>query len=192
MSDKVDKKEAILEAMLGLIVERGLHDAPMSELAKRSGASPGVIYHYFPSKEDIIHAVYRRASALKHEVLLEGYSDAMSPREAFFTLWLNGYGFYRKYLNEARFLDQYLHSTYCNCDPDKDSAKTPSMQRLMKLWRPASKGGVLKDLPDEVIKTMTFGVAADLARAPKKFSPATLAKVAETVWMAIADEQAHA
>jgi AcrR family transcriptional regulator len=58
MTGKRDKREAILEAMLDLIVERGFHDAPMSVLAKRSGASPGVIYHYFPSKDDLIHAVY--------------------------------------------------------------------------------------------------------------------------------------
>lgn len=57
---KSDKRETILEAMLDLIVERGFHDAPMSLLAKRSGASAGVIYHYFPSKDDLIHAVYLR------------------------------------------------------------------------------------------------------------------------------------
>ena len=64
--DKSDKREAILEAMLDLIVERGFHDAPMSVLAKRSGASAGVIYHYFPSKDELIRAVYERVKAVKH------------------------------------------------------------------------------------------------------------------------------
>jgi AcrR family transcriptional regulator len=45
MAGKRDKREAILKAMLDLVVERGFDNAPMSVLAKRSGASPGVIYH---------------------------------------------------------------------------------------------------------------------------------------------------
>jgi TetR/AcrR family transcriptional regulator, repressor of fatR-cypB operon len=40
-----DKRTAILDAMLDLVVERGFHAAPMSTLAKKSGASgvPGLI-----------------------------------------------------------------------------------------------------------------------------------------------------
>ena len=51
---KPSKRDAILDAMLDIVVERGFHDAPMSLVAQRSGASAGVIYHYFASKEDII------------------------------------------------------------------------------------------------------------------------------------------
>jgi len=46
MAPKKDKEEAILEAMLDLVGEHGFHNAPMSLLAKRSGASVDVIYHY--------------------------------------------------------------------------------------------------------------------------------------------------
>src|ERR1700744_4629996 len=112
MTGKRDKREAILKAMLDLVVERGFHDAPMSLLAKRSGASPGVIYHYFPSKDDLIHAVYQRVKALKHEVLPKGYNDEMTPREAFVLLALNTYRFYRTHRREARFMDQYTNSPF--------------------------------------------------------------------------------
>ncbi len=42
MTPKKDKEEAILEAMLDLVGERGFHNAPMSLLAERSGASVDV------------------------------------------------------------------------------------------------------------------------------------------------------
>ena len=95
MTGKRDKREAILKAMLDLVAERGFHNAPMSVLAKRSGASPGVIYHYFPSKDDLIHAVYERVASIKHEVFFEGVSASDSPREALLRVWLNAYRFYR-------------------------------------------------------------------------------------------------
>lgn len=187
VAEKIDKKDAILEAMLDLIVERGLHDAPMSVLAKRSGASPGVIYHYFPSKDDLIHAVYLRVSAVKRDAILSGYAETMEPREAFLLVWRNAYRFYRTHLRETRFLDQYLNSPYCKpASTVEMSAVDPATARFLRLSRPKRQGGVLKDLPAEAIHSLSFGLAASLAKAEKNFSKAVLLKVAETVWEAIA------
>jgi len=58
---KPSKRDAILDAMLDIVVERGFHDAPMSLVAERSGASTGVIYHHFASKEKIIQVLSVRS-----------------------------------------------------------------------------------------------------------------------------------
>ena len=186
MADNRDKREAILTAMLDLIVERGFHNAPMSVLAKRSGASPGVIYHYFPSKDDLIHAVYERVASTKHEVFFEGVSADESPREALLRVWLNAYHFYRTHRKETRFLDQYLNSSYCRTG--SEAAVHPESARIVRWMQPKKKGGILKDLPPEAIDGLTLGLAASLAKAPKAFSTATLKRIADTVWNAIADE----
>lgn len=189
MTGKSDKREAILKAMLDLVVERGFHDAPMSILAKRSGASPGVIYHYFPSKDDLIRAVYERVASIKHEVFFEGVSADEPPREALLRIWLNAYRFYRTHLKETRFLDQYLNSPYCRVDGEAEAASAaPGTARILKWLQPRKKGGILKDLPPEAVDALTLGLAARLAKAPKPFPAATLNKIAETVWQAIADE----
>jgi AcrR family transcriptional regulator len=187
MTGKRDKREAILKAMLDLVAERGFHNAPMSVLVKRSGASPGVIYHYFPSKDDLIHAVYERVASIKHEVFFEGVSAGDSPREALLRVWLNAYRFYRSHRKETRFLDQYLSSSYCSTEGASEFAR-PEDARILKWLQPKKKGGLLKDLPPEAINGLTLGLAASLAKAPKAFSPATLQNIAETVWNAIADE----
>jgi AcrR family transcriptional regulator len=189
MAKKIDKKAAILDAMLDLVVKRGLHDAPMSALTKRSGASPGVIYHYFPSKDKLIHAVFERVAATKHEAFFKGYSHAMSARASLLHIWLNAYRFYRTHRKEARFLDQYLNSPYCKAgEEDESESADPTVKRIMKWMRPKKHGGVLKDLPPEALDSLTLGLAASLAKAPKDFSKETLTQIAETVWAAIADE----
>jgi len=182
---KSDKREAILNAMLDLVVERGLHDAPMSAVADRSGASPGVIYHYFTSKDDLIRSLYERVAATKRDAFLEGYSEQASPRDALQRVWMNAYRFYRSHPKELRFLDQYLNSTYCSAGGDSPG---PGFARIDKLMRPKRQGGIMKDLPQEAIESLTLGLASSLARAPRAFSTATLAKIADTVWAAIADE----
>jgi AcrR family transcriptional regulator len=189
MTGKRDKREAILQAMLDLVVERGFHNAPMSVLAKRSRASPGVIYHYFPSKDALIHAVYQRVASIKHEVLFKGVSTDESPREALLRLWLNAYHFYRNHRKETRFLDQYLNSSYCGTGAEAAAEfARPESARIRKWLQPKKKGGILRDLPAEAIESLTLGLAASLAKAPKPFSTATLRSIAETVWNAIADE----
>lgn len=188
MGKKIDKKQAILDAMLDLVVKRGFHDAPMSALAKKSGASPGVIYHYFQNKDDVIRAVFEHVAALKHEALFRGYSEKMGAREALLHIWLNAYDFYRMHGREARFLEQYLHSPYCGTNEADKEAKDPTMKRIVKWMRPKKHGGVLKDLPAEAIDSLTLGLAASLAKAPASFSKSTLKGIAEAVWAAIAEE----
>src|ERR1700761_5522592 len=128
MMGKRDKREVILRAMLDLVVDRGFDDAPMSALVKKSHASPGVIYHYFPSKDDLIHAVYERVAATKHDVFFEGVSPQAAPREALLRMWLNAYRFYRTHRRETRFLDQYLNSSYCKGESDAH----PESARIIK------------------------------------------------------------
>ena len=57
---KPSRRDAILDAMLAMVVERGFHHPPMSLLAEPSGASTGVLYHYLSGEEEIIHALYKR------------------------------------------------------------------------------------------------------------------------------------
>jgi TetR/AcrR family transcriptional regulator, repressor of fatR-cypB operon len=76
---KPNKRDAILNAMLDVVAERGFHEAPMSLIAERSGASAGVIYHHFASKEAIIQALYERVRELKRASLLAGYPPDIRP-----------------------------------------------------------------------------------------------------------------
>ena len=69
-----DKRTAILEATLNLISERGFHDTPMSLIAKASGASTGIIYHYFASKEEL--ADFR-------EEMRQSFSDLQTSVDAY-------------------------------------------------------------------------------------------------------------
>jgi AcrR family transcriptional regulator len=189
---KPDKREAILEAMLDLIVERGFHDAPMSVLAKRSGASPGVIYNYFPSKDHLIHALYLRIKSIKYQSLFEGCVPGMAPHEAFVHVWINAYRFYRDHLRETRFLDQYENSPY-GCAPNSADNFEPIAEadaltaELIRLFRSRKRGGVLNNLPPDVVYELTLGLASRLAKKAKPLPRAALSQVAETLWKAITE-----
>jgi len=56
-------RAAIVEAALGLFIERGYEAATMRAIASRAGVSTGNAYYYFSSKEELIQEFYIRNHA---------------------------------------------------------------------------------------------------------------------------------
>ncbi len=52
------KKQAILSSALKILTEKGVHNTPMSAIAKAAGTGMGTIYNYFPNKELLINEIY--------------------------------------------------------------------------------------------------------------------------------------
>ncbi len=56
------RKQQILKAALACFTEKGFHGAGMSAICKKAKMSPGHLYHYFSSKEDLIEALVEQDS----------------------------------------------------------------------------------------------------------------------------------
>jgi AcrR family transcriptional regulator len=60
------RKEQIMTAALKVFAERGFAEASNRDIAAEAGLnSPGLIYHYFPSKLDLLRAIVESRSPLK-------------------------------------------------------------------------------------------------------------------------------
>jgi len=68
----VEKRDAILAAALRLIARFGLHNAPMSAVAREAGVAVGTVYLYFPSKEAMINALYLHVLEDRNRSLYQG------------------------------------------------------------------------------------------------------------------------
>lgn len=56
------RRTQLLSVTLDLFVERGIERVTMAEVASRAGVAPGLLYHYFGSKEGLLSAVLTAAS----------------------------------------------------------------------------------------------------------------------------------
>ena len=70
-----DPRERVLKAAERSFVASGFHGARMAQIAKEAQMSPGHIYHYFESKEQII-AEMIRAHFDQKMVMVERYKEA--------------------------------------------------------------------------------------------------------------------
>jgi AcrR family transcriptional regulator len=184
---KPSKRDAILDAMLDIVVERGFHDAPMSLIATRAGASAGVIYHYFSSKEEIIQALYERIRALKIEAFLADFDPEQDPGQVFVQIFISFYTFYRKHQREMRFYEQYKHAGF-TCAPEK-AGEDKRAAAFAKRFSSKSRGGVLKEWPVDVLQEMTLGLVLRLADQPKKIAMPLLREIAESTWKMVGAQE---
>jgi len=87
----VEKRDAILAAALRLITRFGLHNTPMSAVAREAGVAVGTVYLYFPSKEAMINALYLHVLEDRNRSLYNGLPDAtdppLDPREGLWRTW---------------------------------------------------------------------------------------------------------
>ena len=74
-------RQAILQAALGLVIEKGLNKLSLREIARRADYSPAGLYEYFGSKDEIIEALVRDAG-LRFFAHLNQVSKAL-PLEAY-------------------------------------------------------------------------------------------------------------
>jgi len=65
-------RERILEAALALFAERGYEATTMRDVAREAGASLGLAYRYFASKEEFALALYMRLAEESEESAREG------------------------------------------------------------------------------------------------------------------------
>ena len=157
-----DKREAILAATLQLVSERGFHDAPMSLIAKEAGVSAGIIYHYFDSKEDLIHALFIQAKRDFGAAVSAGYDSALPLREQFWRMMSNAARYYLRHPTEAAFMQQYVNSPFYSAEVEEECRAyfLPTFEIIER----AQREQVIKPLPYDVLYAFTMEIASSLAQ----------------------------
>lgn len=83
------RRDALIVAAMDLVAEGGPEAATVRAIADRAGVTPGLIRHYFSSKEELTRAAYRRLMEWltrdSAEVLLQGDKGPKARLAAFVT-----------------------------------------------------------------------------------------------------------
>ena len=56
-----DKREAILRAAISVFARCGYFNSKVADIAREAGVADGTVYHYFKSKEEILHSIFDRS-----------------------------------------------------------------------------------------------------------------------------------
>ena len=120
------RRDAIVAAAASLYARRGFQGASVAELAKACGTSKALIYHYFPSKDDILYEVM----AAHLDDLVDAADDAMQSGDARERLRALTMAFMRLYVG-ARHSHKVLLNELDNLPPERRVEVVAKQRRII-------------------------------------------------------------
>jgi AcrR family transcriptional regulator len=160
--DVSDKRTAILEATLALISERGFHNTPMSLVAKTSGVSTGIIYHYFSGKEELINELYKEIKLETIQAMLANNSEALSLNERFLNIWADYVHYSLNHPTRSSFLEQFENSPLIKHVLAEDIME--SVAPFFAFFESGVDERLFKPLPPVVLFDLGFATAVSLVK----------------------------
>ncbi|MBI5439851.1 MAG: TetR/AcrR family transcriptional regulator [Deltaproteobacteria bacterium] len=162
--ERGDKRDAIVDAMLGIVAEYGFHGAPMALLAEKAGVGAGTIYRYFADKDAVIAACYQDLEKRFHEVVMEEYPEGRPVRERF----LHVASAVARHLVEAprdlRFLQQFHDSPYGAQVRREKIFGNGDKDLVRDLFEEARAQQIIKDLPLPLCFALAFAPLVNICR----------------------------
>jgi AcrR family transcriptional regulator len=134
---KEDKKELLLRTALKLFVERGFAGTPTSRIAQEANIATGTLFYFFPTKDQLIHALYGHLKDKAGEYVQKALRKGDSPKAILETYYVESLHWALEYPLEFRFLAQYTHSPYGNpvdpaVEPEKDHPILAHIEEAIK------------------------------------------------------------
>ena len=162
MVSGMSKKEDILNTTLKLVIEKGIHNTPMSLIAEEAGVGMGTIYNYFASKEELINALYLKLKEDEADYMLKNFKSGMAVRQSFFFFWTNILNYFISHPKEFQFLEQFYFSPLIDLKARQQGALY--FAELTKVYEEGQNQEILKkgDIIQQIY--FTHGSLASLAK----------------------------
>jgi AcrR family transcriptional regulator len=179
-----DKRDTILDAALALFSEHTFDGTPVPLIAERANVGAGTIYRYFPSKEAVGNAVYRRAKRELQCYLVDEAPHGVSVLEEFSHWWRALWRYAGDHPLAFAFLETHHHAPYLDAESRAAGVAIGEAARALML-RAQREGAVQRGDPDALI-AMVFGAFTGLIKSAAegrvKPSAKTIAETEERIW----------
>jgi TetR/AcrR family transcriptional regulator, fatty acid metabolism regulator protein len=81
-----DKRRAILDAAVKVFAHQGFHACRVSDIADEAGVAYGLVYHYFPSKDEVLNTLFLERWNVMLQMIREVDSQQIAVREKLRTI----------------------------------------------------------------------------------------------------------
>lgn len=112
MDDKKDKRTILLNTAKRLFAENGFYGTPTAKIAKVAGVSNGILFHYFPTKDDLIKSLYFDMKDRLFQYTNGQVYKGATLKESIYTLWLAAVEWNLENLDDFEFMLQFENSPY--------------------------------------------------------------------------------
>jgi AcrR family transcriptional regulator len=175
------RRQQIVEAAIGIIAEQGLQNLSLSQIEKRAGMSRGQLTYYFPTKEDILLAVFDRLLQLMYErIEKQRNAGGESPCQDWASGWQWISHFLQAVLTKPPAHPEFhcLQYTFLSQMNHREDFRL-RLARLYEEWRAGMAEGIKSDLAPSsgisprtlasLVQGLLHGLSMQLAADPQAF-----------------------
>ncbi len=170
-----ETRDDILLAAREVLLERGAADLSLREIARRAGFSPGALYKYFDSKDDLVKALADRAMGALLDVLVRVPADLPADERAV-ALGLAYLEFARHNPEDVAVITMHESVAVGPHSPEHDQLE----ETLLGVFREGAAAGLFELPAADDAATMSYGawaLALGLATLEQRQRPTTAAKL---------------
>jgi TetR/AcrR family transcriptional regulator, repressor of fatR-cypB operon len=148
------------------IARSGLHNTPMSAIAREAGVAAGTAYVYFPSKEALINALYLELVQERDRAIREAVDPTHPGREQLWCAWSSFTRWHLEHADASSFINQCESSGILT---EETRARQLELRAEgVEGFLAGVRQGLLRDLPVEVFHALFTGPAFALVHMRAK------------------------
>lgn len=151
----MDKREKIVAAALQLFVEFGFHDTPTSKIAKEAGVASGTLFYFFPTKDELVKALYIAVKSRLNEYISETIRDEQLLKGILKGYYSATLHWALHYKTEFRFIEQFNASPYLKQIAEEEMQK--HIKPIRALLKKGIKDKIIKPTDVDLIITLISG-----------------------------------
>lgn len=186
-----EKRQAIRDAVIAVVIEGGLANVSVSKIAKRAGVSPGTIYLYFANKEELIQQTYLDIKTDWFETMFAAADSGEDSAAKIRNMWFALFDFVVDRPNDFLFSETVGAAHLIDASNEVSIAK--KIKKLESVMTKAIKDGTLAKAPTASIQAVLMAPAVQLAKSAardkKKVKPALLRDTFDIVWKGLASSR---
>lgn len=148
----MDKRTQIFEAALKLFVEFGFHGTPTSKIAQEAGVANGTLFHYFPTKDDLIIALFKDTKGKMNNYVADNSVIENSLKGILKGQYLSALYWAMDNKLEFRFIEQFKTSPYLTKIVSEEMEK--HLNPLIEMLQKGVIDKIIKDLPIDLLLTI--------------------------------------
>lgn len=148
----MDKQKEILASALKLFVNNGFHGTPTSKIAKEAGVANGTLFHYYPTKDDLIVSLY---VAVKSEMsaFIDSKTEAADDFQTRFqSQFIHALHWALEHPDEFQYIQQFYASPYAN--ELQSEVLQQQLQKTCIEIQSAIDAKIIKPMPVDYIFTL--------------------------------------
>lgn len=186
-----EKKCAIFESTLRLVMKQGFHGSPMSQIAQEAGVATGTIYHYFASKDELIIELFKHCKRRIGSAMFKAAEQWLPYQQRFVSIWINLVNFYIQYPEVLSFMEQFFSSPYAQVVHEKNCG-VQMQNEMSNFLQQGIDEGHIKSLDINILSAAFIGTVTATAKRHTNghyaFDESSMNEMVTIIWDGIKKE----